>query len=240
MKTLMPIIILIEIFISPAQAQNTYKSQSGSWINQNVIKYYMNGQGLGCNIKDFDNDKFIPLSISFKSTNKLVVVFRAEQSVAYYIANYSDGNLVSISNKKNIYKVEQSNDILMLNYHGNKIQFKKVSDNFSNDVFMEFIKNLIFNNHSFLTLRLSNSNKITKVTKDDIIEKLKGVFRCDLLEAVQLGTFKDGERCLPEIVAYHKINNQLSSPQIFGVVIDPGRVTFIDSSMNSVAILKPN
>jgi hypothetical protein len=70
MRTLISIIALIRIFIIPSYGHYIYKNQQpSSWINEKIGEYYMTGQSLGCNIKDFDNDKFIPLSLSFKNNN---------------------------------------------------------------------------------------------------------------------------------------------------------------------------
>jgi hypothetical protein len=160
--------------------------------------------------------------------------------LGYYKGNYTHGKLISISNEINTYKIEQIHDTLVLNYNGNKIRFIKVSNNYSNNVFLKFITNIIFNNHNSLTLTAPRSSKAIKVTKDNTPTELKKILKCDLIDAVQLGTFKYGSKCLPETAAYRKVDNQWGNPQIFGVLVEPDKITLIDSSMRRVAILKPN
>lgn len=234
------ILTLIGTFTLQAQAQMPFKGQTGSWINENIVKYYMGGKEKSCSIEDFDNDKYIPLSISFKEANELILSLRIEQRKAYYKATYYKGELISISNKINVYKVRQSNNVLVLNYRGNKISFRKVSNTFSNNVFMEFIKNLIFKSNKSLKLSIRGCGKPTEVTKQNLLKKLNAGFRGNMVEFVELGTYKSGDKCLPEIAIYQKNEGKWERPQILGILINDNEVKFIDTYGNTEAILQRN
>lgn len=237
---------IITIVYASAQCQNSNKKANtitGTWINTNVSDFYESKKENACDINYFDNNKFVPLYLSFENENLLKITFRIEQRVFTYKVNQSKPNSIVISRNKNIYKIFLSNDILTLNYNDNLITFKKVSDNYSTDVFGEFIKGVVFrknDNYTVLSFKERNGYTGYVFTKKDFKQKIKEIFRCDHVDIVQLGSFKFEKSCLPEIALYYNNRNKWSSPRVLGIITDKDNIKFIDNSGNNILTLKAN
>lgn len=219
------------------------KTVTGSWINTNVADFYESNKEHACDINYFDNDKFVPLYLSFENESQLKITFRIEQRIFTYKVNHTNSDSISISRGENIYKIYLEKDVLKLRYRGNLITFKKVSDNYSSDVFGEFIKDIIFRKHKNFTItsfKESNNYNGYVFRKNNFKQKLKELFKCDQVDVVQLGSFKSGSTCLPEIALYYNAKNKMGSPRVLGIITDTDNVEFIDNSGTTILTLKPN
>jgi len=93
--------------------------------------------------------------------------------------------------------------------HNKIATFIKVSDYSSKDIFGDFIKNIVFNRHknyridSFIRPR-DNSYENIVLNKGNFQKKLKEIFKSEEVEIVQLGTFRFGKSCWPELAIYYE------------------------------------
>lgn len=220
------------LFCSIAHCQTFNKSKiTGSWININVAEYYESVLQK-CDSNYFDNNKFIPLYLSFDN-DQVKLTLRIEQTIFNYKVNYSKSNSICIQRGNNNYRIFVSNDTLKLNYNQNLIVFRKVADNFSSDVFEEYIKKSIFLNHEkYLVSSFKNINKVnnTPIDKSNFKHKIKNLFKCDHVDFVQLGFLSYKNICLPKIALYYNSNKEFTSPRVLGILIETNEVKLIDTS----------
>jgi len=71
MKQLL-LVLLIIISSKSAGAQNN-KIISGSWINIDIANYYEGNKEDSCSLNNFDNDRFIPLYLSFNNLDQVKI-----------------------------------------------------------------------------------------------------------------------------------------------------------------------
>jgi len=219
------------------------KSISGSWININVINSYESNKEHPCDLKYFDDDRFLPLYLSFENKNQLKITFRIEQKIFTYNVSQSNPDSILIYRGKNVFKIYVIKDLLRLQYHNNLITFKKVSNTYSNDVFGEFIKDIIFKNYknyiiaSFTETKNYNNKAFNRY---NFLMALKEIFQCKEVEIVQLGSLKYGKSCLPEIALYNNEESEFKSPRVLGILIENGIIKFVDNLGIPILTIKSN
>lgn len=238
------ILILVIIITSKYTQGQSSKTLAGSWINMNVIDYYKSDKDCSCLLKDFENDKFVPLYLSFNNLVQVKISFRIEQEIFTYKVKNVKRDSAMIIRGHNSYNIYLKNGKLKLKFHNRVVTFVKVSDNYSKDVFGEFIRNLIFDKHksyiidSFLR---ANDNNYKNIVFDRINfqEQLKKIFKSKEVEIVQLGTFKFNDSCFPEIAIYYSGEKKYDSPEVLGIIAKDDRINFVDKSGVTVLSLIP-
>ncbi|MDO6433110.1 hypothetical protein Q4E93_21050 [Flavitalea sp. BT771] len=218
------------------------KTITGAWINVNVAGFYESGEGHDCSIKYFDHEKFLPLYLSFENDNQVKVTFRIEQRVFTYKVAHTGPDSMSISREDNVYSLYLVKEALKLRYKGDLITFKKVSENYSADVFGEFIKGIVFrDNKTYKVASFIESGNYGNwvFDKSNFKLKIKALFKCDHVDVVQLGSFKFQNTCLPEIALYYDSNSKWSGPRVLGIIINKDAIRFIDNKGGDVLTLKP-
>jgi len=119
MKKIILYFIITTLWTSVQGQHLNKKTITGSWINTNVTNYYESNKEHACDIKYFDNDKFVPLYMSFENKNRLKITFRIEQKIFTYSVNQSNPDSIIICRGKNIFKIYLIKDLLKLQYHNN-------------------------------------------------------------------------------------------------------------------------
>ena len=226
------------------------KSISGSWINTAVADYYESIKDSTCSVFQLNHRRLVPLYLSFDDKNQVKITFRIEQNIATYNITESARSFVVIAFGKKHQKIYLKNGLLNLQIEGNiinegyLISFKKVSDQYSNDVFGEFIKGIIFEKnktYTIATLNESNSCNNKVINRNNFQAVLKEVFKCDGIDIANLASFKFGKYCLPELAIYNNNQgNQWTNPRILGIQTRKDYVKFIDSTGVSVLTLNAN
>ena len=234
---------IISIFSAAVQAQKFDKKEfTGSWLNVNIADFYESKNGYDCNNYSFDNEKFRPLYLSFLNKDKLIITFRIEHKKFIYKVDYSNPEAIFIRYEKNAFRISVLKEVLRLQYDGNLIMFKKVSDNFSTDVLGEYIKGMIFKDHKSYTIKFfkENNKYDSRINRKNFQQKIQELFKCDEVEFVKLGRMKSGNTCLPEIALYFNTGVRSNTPRVLGILKDRGGIRFIDSAGDNILILKPN
>lgn len=208
-----------------------------------VVDYYETGAEQVCDLKYFDEDKFTPLYLSFERKDQLKLTYKLEQKIFTYKVNYSSSDSIFISRGKNLHRIYISNDTLTLKYNKNLIPFKKVSDNFSSDVFGEYMKGIIFKKHeNYLVSSFMGkaASSVCIIKKENFKKKIKEIFKCDYIDFVQLGLVRVKNNCLPTIALYYNNSKETTNPYILGILMQTDEVNFIDVSGINVLTLKSN
>jgi len=216
---------------------------NGSWINISINEYYKSNNQLVCDVNYFDNDKFIPLFLSFENKHQVKLTPRIEQTIFTYEVNYSNPDSIIIYRGRNVYRIYIINDTLKLKYNQNIISFTKVSETFSSDVFGEYVKGIMFKTHQTYSVSFfsdSHSNTNFSMNSSNFNEKIKLLFKCDNVDFVQLGTYKYKNTCLPEIAIYYNNSKKWNYPRILGILIENDKINFIDESGIIVLTIKSN
>ncbi|MDD4971837.1 MAG: hypothetical protein PHT07_20625 [Paludibacter sp.] len=215
----------------------------GSWINLSITEYYESNKQHACDINYFDNDKFIPLYLSFENKDQVKITNRIEQTIFTYKVNYTKPDSIFIYRGENIYSIYVLKDTLKLMHNQNVISFKKVSDNYSTDVFGEYIKGVIFKKHeNYLNSSFKESHVYNNIliSRANFKDKIMEIFKCDHVDFVQLGSFKFKNTCLPEIALYYDNSKKRERPRVIGILIENDEINFIDESGINVLIIKSN
>ena len=167
---------LVVVLCNSVQSQmSSERKITGSWINIGLTEYYEAEMPKMCDIKDFDNDKFVPLFLSFVNKNEVKVTFRYEQTIHTYKVDYSKPDSTYIYIGQDIHKIYVENDTLKLKYNQNLISFRKVSDSYSSDVFGEYMKRKIFMEHKnyLVTLFKENYGYSESINESNFKQKFK-------------------------------------------------------------------
>jgi hypothetical protein len=216
---------------------------SGSWINTNVSDSYELILNHACNIYYFDNNKFLPLYLSFLDENHLKATFRIEQKIFTFLVNHSNPDSIFIYRDKNHYRIYFENGVLKLQYGRYLITFKKVSNNYSKNVFGEYVKENIFKkNKSYVITFFKESDKYKKllVNRNNFLPTMVQMFKCNAVDLVDLGTFGFENACLPEVAIYQEGNARQDGPRRLGIVIGTDSIILVDSRRTNILTLKPN
>ena len=126
--------------------------------------------------------------MSFDDKNQLKIAYRYEQPIITCKITHSAPSFVVIAFGKKHQKIYLKNGLLNLQIEGNiinegyLISFKKVSDQYSKDVFGEFIKGIIFGKNKTYTIASfneSNSYNNKVINRNNFQAVLKEVFKFD-------------------------------------------------------------
>ena len=243
MKKIILYFIITTIYTSAQSQDHNRNIITGSWININITDYYDSNKEYPCDIKYFDNDKFMSLYLSFENKNQLKITFRIEQKIFTYNVIQSNPDSIIIYKGKNVFRIYLIKDLLRLQYHNNLIIFKKVSNTYSSDVLGEFIKDIIFKNYknyiiASFTETKDYNNKV--FNRYNLLMTLKEIFQCKEVEIVQLGSLKYGKSCLPEIALYYSEGSKFKSPRVLGILIENGIIKFVDNLGVPILTIKSN
>lgn len=228
---------LITIICVSVQGQ----SINGSWINSKIIDYYQSDEVKACDIKFFGDNKFVPLYLSFDRTNHVIVTFRIEQPKLNYKVKLMKTNFFVITHGKNKFEIHLNGDSLTLNYNQNLITFKKVINTYTNDVFGNYIKNIIFGgNKKFIIKFLTQAKRSQRIIikRSNFLQEMKEILKCKNVEFAQLGTFNYNKFCLPELALYNCDNNKSNGPIVLGIFIQNDFIKFIDNSKKVILELQ--
>jgi len=250
MKKLIFYLIIITFSLSAVGQNAKNKSITGSWINAAVFDYYESLKDSTCNVFHLNYHRLEPLYLSFNDRRQLKITYRYEQPGAIYKITQSAENIVVIAFGKKFQKIYLENGLLKLKIEGNLINegnlitFKKVSDNYSNDVFGEFIKGIIFkkyNTYLIASFTETNIYNNKRVKRNDFRQVMKEIFNCDAVDIAQMGTFKHQHLCLPEIAIYYNDKgSKWTNPRVLGIQSGNDYVRLIDTSGVVILTLKPN
>jgi len=213
----------------------------GSWINNQMYEYYKSAKTNPCNEKFFERSNSVPLYLSFNEKKQIEITFRYEQKIGIYHIKSSVGDSIIAYKDRRVLKIKLMKDLLVMEYEGRTVSFKKVSSSYSNDVFGEFVKSLVFENHNSYTIESFNENKKFNnriVDRGNFRQTLKEVFACEFVNFAQLGLFKYGDYCLPELALYYKNKDSSDGPKLLGINTEYKIVKFINSSGEVVLRLK--
>jgi hypothetical protein len=236
------IFIAISIFTSAYGQVQRKNAVLGSWINSTVSNFYRSIQSNGCDTSYFERNEVVPLYMAFENKNQVKIAYRVEQRIVTYKVKYSGSDIIMSYRGKKVYKIAIVNNLLRLYYKGNLIEFNKVSDHYSKDVFGDLIKNIILKNSKFYFLDLPNpqKNKHVLVDKNNFKDQVKKVFGCTYVDFVQLGLFQYKNVCLPEIALYYEGDPKHNSPQVLGVLQDRDNIKLVNKIGNVLLELKSN
>ncbi len=236
--------IIVYFFTSVCHGQATTNPIfGGSWLNMEIVDYYNNSDGNGCLVRGWADTLFCPRSISFENPSLIRMTFFPEQREFVYRVIRKKHDSLTIHNTANTRKLYLAHDTLKLQYSERIVQYLKVSNQFSNDVFGDFIKNKIFERHKHYRISAFTESRVKMtepINRISFVRIMKELFKCDRAEIVTLSTFKYSDKCLPEINFYFKEGPRVRYPRTLAILLNREEVEFIDKNANTVLRLTAN
>ncbi|MDE3212112.1 MAG: hypothetical protein KGM98_02680 [Bacteroidota bacterium] len=245
MKYLFLVLLILNSFwVSVAAQEKANVPMEGSWINANLAHFYLASSQESCEIQQFGDRQYLPLYLSFINDKQLQITERIEQPVRDYHIQYTSTISLRVFNNKVSHNLFLQQDTLFLSYFHNRIPFVRVSAKYSNDVFGNFILNLIFEKNKRYSIAFNNGGhnwdkKIITIRNFQLY--LKKFFKATYVEFVQLGGLRYHNSCVPEIALYNKEGTAFKTPPtVLGIIIENHEIKFIkEGDEKNILTLKP-